>query len=54
MPMRATLNDNEFRDAVGDKLYEKLTSETGEFKYNLIDGPPFANGDLHVGKKREQ
>ena len=54
MPMRATFNDNEFRDVVSDKLYEKLTSETREFKYNLIDGPPFANGDLHVGKKREQ
>ena len=47
--MRSTLNDEEFREAVADKLYEKLASRTAP-EFNLIDGPPFANGDLHVGK----
>ena len=50
MGMRSTLNDDEFREAVGDKLYEKLASKTTSLEFNLIDGPPFANGDLHVGK----
>lgn len=50
--MRSTLNDDQFREAVSDQLYNKLASRTGAPEFNLIDGPPFANGDLHVGKKK--
>lgn len=50
LPIRATLNDEIYREAVSTKLYEKLASRSNAPEFNLTDGPPFANGDLHVGK----
>src|ERR1700741_2030045 len=32
------------------KLYEKIQDQrAGESKFVLHDGPPFANGDVHIG-----
>src|SRR5262245_21499669 len=52
-PMEAKLVANEpgrlkrWRDA---RLYEKLvTARAGGAKWVLHDGPPFANGDIHIG-----
>lgn len=50
LPIRATLNDAVYKEQVSSKLYETLSARTGAPKFNLTDGPPFANGDLHVGK----
>lgn len=49
LPIRATLNDEIYRDAVSNNLYKKMASRSNAKKFNLSDGPPFANGDLHVG-----
>lgn len=52
-PMKANLSKNEpglirFWDKIG--LYEKLIQNRSEQKtYILHDGPPYANGDIHVG-----
>ncbi|MEY2852141.1 MAG: hypothetical protein RL549_840, partial [Verrucomicrobiota bacterium] len=33
-----------------EKTYEKLLQERAKaFEFHLHDGPPFANGDAHVG-----
>ncbi len=50
LPIRSQLNDHEFMDAVSHNLYEKLSARQDQPDFKLIDGPPFANGDLHVGK----
>lgn len=50
LPIRATLNDEIYREKVSNKLYEKLSERQDSPEFNLTDGPPFANGDLHVGK----
>ena len=49
LPIRSVLNDDQFRDAISNKLYQELSSPTRKDPFTLIDGPPFANGDLHVG-----
>lgn len=51
LPIRSVLNDQEFKNSISEKLYESLSSRSDSALYNLIDGPPFANGDLHVGKR---
>ena len=38
---------NHFRDMIQDKTYRLYRSNTNEFI--LQDGPPYANGDLHIG-----
>src|SRR5471030_1698030 len=54
-PMEAKLVQNEparlkkWQDA---KLYEQVLAtraKTGKGKWILHDGPPFANGDIHIG-----
>lgn len=50
MPMKSGMIDDEFREVIGDKLYNKISSNDRKLHFNLIDGPPFSNGDLHVGK----
>lgn len=32
-----------------EKIYEKLYENNAGAKYVLHDGPPYANGDLHIG-----
>ena len=51
--MKANLSENEnqwlefWRD---NKVYKKLKDDNEQFKnYILHDGPPYANGDLHLG-----
>ena len=52
-PMRAGLPDLEPKllkrwDEIG--LYEKLRSQSkGRVKFTLHDGPPYANGNIHIG-----
>ena len=52
LTIRSVLNDQEFKNSISEKLYESLSSRGNSELYNLIDGPPFANGDLHVGKRK--
>lgn len=51
LPLRSQLNDENFLEAVSSKSYEKFCSKSSSHgpDFTLIDGPPFANGDLHVG-----
>lgn len=52
MPLRFKAGDEALvRKQIGIGLYEALQSREKEAKVQLIDGPPFANGNLHVGKK---
>jgi len=37
----------EFRDRIQDKIYQSFLKNSEEFI--LQDGPPYANGDLHIG-----
>ena len=52
-PMRASLPENEPK--VLKKLYEKniyekcLAKNEGNEKFVLHDGPPYANGNIHIG-----
>jgi isoleucyl-tRNA synthetase len=52
-PMRAGLPELEPKllkrwDEIG--LYEKLRDESkGRVKFTLHDGPPYANGNIHIG-----
>lgn len=32
-----------------ERIYERLLEENAGEKYVLHDGPPYANGDLHMG-----
>ncbi len=52
-PMKADLVTREperLKKWYAAKLYEKIQSErAGEPKFVLHDGPPFANGDVHIG-----
>lgn len=48
-PLRSSLNDHEFMESVADTFYREIDSRQACPKYSLIDGPPFANGNLHVG-----
>lgn len=32
-----------------ERIYEKLLEDNTGEKYVLHDGPPYANGDLHIG-----
>jgi len=52
-PMEAKLVANEparLQQWQDERLYEKLiTARDGSPKYILHDGPPFANGDIHIG-----
>lgn len=52
MPLRFKAADEALvRKQIGTSLYEALQSREKEANVQLIDGPPFANGNLHVGKK---
>jgi isoleucyl-tRNA synthetase len=52
-PMKAGLPQKEpaiLARWLGDKLYGKLReSRAGREKFILHDGPPYANGDMHIG-----
>ena len=52
-PMKADLVSREperLRTWAASRLYEKLQSQrAGAQKFVLHDGPPFANGDVHIG-----
>ena len=52
-PMKASLAKNEplrLKKWEEDKLYEKILSNRDmENKYVLHDGPPYANGNIHIG-----
>ena len=57
-PMKANLAQREpdmlkkwyAKDAEGNDLYGKMrAARVGRDKYILHDGPPYANGDLHIG-----
>lgn len=41
--------DSKYRDAVSNASYHIYSNRENCPEYTLIDGPPFANGDLHVG-----
>ena len=52
-PMRASLPENEPKiqeDIFENKLYEKILSKNkGKKPFVLHDGPPYANGEIHIG-----
>ena len=52
-PMKAGLPEKEpaiLARWLGDGLYDKLrTARAGRSKFILHDGPPYANGDMHIG-----
>ena len=52
-PMRGNLPENEpkIQDAVFEKdLYEKMLAKNkGKKPFVLHDGPPYANGEIHIG-----
>src|SRR5580700_1426987 len=52
-PMKAELTAREperLKKWQAEKLYEKIqAARTGGEKFVLHDGPPFANGDVHIG-----
>ena len=52
-PMKAGLPEKEptiLARWLGDGLYEKLRdARRGREKFILHDGPPYANGDMHIG-----
>jgi isoleucyl-tRNA synthetase len=54
-PMEAKLTANEpgrLKSWEDSKLYQRIQAErakTGKGKWILHDGPPFANGDIHIG-----
>ncbi|MEH6637802.1 MAG: isoleucine--tRNA ligase [Porticoccaceae bacterium] len=52
-PMKANLAQREpgiLKQWQEDKLYEKIrTARAGREKFVLHDGPPYANGDIHIG-----
>lgn len=51
MPLRFKAADEaSFRNQISTSLYEALQNRKKEPQMQLIDGPPFANGNLHVGK----
>jgi hypothetical protein len=51
-PIRSALNDAEYCDTIARQLYEAQLqrASSGAVPFSITDGPPFANGDLHVGK----
>ncbi len=51
-PMKANLanREPEFLKKWGQKLYQRIRDERAEApKYILHDGPPYANGNIHIG-----
>jgi isoleucyl-tRNA synthetase len=51
-PMKANLanREPEFLKGWGQKLYQRIRDERADApKYILHDGPPYANGDIHIG-----
>lgn len=52
-PMRGNLPQNEplrYASWFGErKVYEKMKKRKNEKKFNLHDGPPYANGHIHIG-----
>jgi isoleucyl-tRNA synthetase len=51
-PMKANLanREPEFLKGWGQKLYQRIREERADApKYILHDGPPYANGDIHIG-----
>lgn len=50
LPIKPSLNDDLYRETISTELYQQFASRSNVAEFNLTDGPPFANGDLHVGK----
>ena len=49
-PLRPLLNDHVYSHAISVELYEAQRILKKEAPvYTITDGPPFANGSLHVG-----
>src|SRR5512135_3185290 len=52
-PMKANLGQKEpemLKFWEGNKIYERLQEKNrGDKRYILHDGPPYANGDIHIG-----
>ncbi|MEO1959250.1 MAG: isoleucine--tRNA ligase [Nautiliaceae bacterium] len=52
-PMRGNLPSNEpkrYKKWFSEKVYERMKeNRRGEEKFNLHDGPPYANGHIHIG-----
>jgi len=52
-PMRGNLPQNEpkrYKKWFSDNLYQKMKqNRVGKEEYNLHDGPPYANGHIHIG-----
>ena len=51
-PMKANLanREPEFLKHWGQPLYQRIRQERADApKYILHDGPPYANGDIHIG-----
>ncbi len=46
-------DDALYRHGVCESYYSALQSRLETKSFQLIDGPPFANGNLHVGKATE-
>jgi isoleucyl-tRNA synthetase len=50
LPLRyKATEDSLYRQSVCESLYSELHSRAESRAFQLIDGPPFANGNLHVG-----
>jgi isoleucyl-tRNA synthetase len=52
-PMRGNLPQNEpkkYKEWFDNNIYEKMKqNREGKEEYNLHDGPPYANGHIHIG-----
>ena len=52
-PMRASLPEREpetLKSWEENKLYNKIIEKnSGKIRYVLHEGPPYANGDIHLG-----
>lgn len=49
LSIKPLLNDELYKEKISTELYKQLASRQNAPEFNLTDGPPFANGDLHVG-----
>ncbi len=47
----AVLGEDAYREAITTALYERQAQRTGK-PFVIHDGPPFANGPLHIGRRR--
>jgi isoleucyl-tRNA synthetase len=48
IPIREKIEDDLYKSKISTDLYQILNNSE-KSRFTILDGPPFANGDLHVG-----